>query len=87
METLLEPPGKIVEESAPWSNRYSAVEGEILEILRRPAMFPQSLKELLHELTPVFSDSQVWRGIHNLLDDELIRIVYTTGYEIGLEWA
>ena len=87
METLLEPRKGILEESTLWRNRYSKVEGEILAILRRPAMSPQSLVEFLDELTPTFLESQVWQGLRNLLDDGLIRMVYTTGFEIGFEWA
>jgi hypothetical protein len=52
--TLLEPPREILEEFAPSIDRYSAIEGEILVLLKRPAMYPQSLKELRNELTPLF---------------------------------
>jgi hypothetical protein len=85
--TLLEPTRKIVEESTPWSDNYSAIEGEILALLRRPAMYPQSFKELRNELIPTFSESQICQEIRNLLDDGLIRLVYTCGFEIGFEWA
>jgi len=85
--TLLEPSREIVEESTPRRDNYSAIEGEILPLLRRPAMYPQSLKELRNELFPIFSESRIWQGIRNLIDDGLIRFVYTCGFEIGLEWA
>jgi DNA-binding Lrp family transcriptional regulator len=85
--TFLEPPREIVEAFTSTSDKYSAIEGEILTLLRRPAVYPQSFKELRHELTPVFSESQIWQGIRNLLDDGLIRLVYTSGFEIGFEWA
>jgi hypothetical protein len=84
---MLEPPREIVEESTPWSDNYSAIEGEILALLRRPAMYPESFKELRNELIPVFSESQIRQGIRNLLDDGLIRLVYTCGFEVGFEWA
>ncbi len=84
---MLEPPREIVEESTPWSDKYSAIEGEILALLRRPAVYPQSFKELRNELIPVFSESRILQGIRNLLDDGLIRVVYTCGFEIGFEWA
>ncbi len=87
MAALLEPPREIVEESTLPSDKYSAIEGEILTLLRRPAVHPQSFKELRNELTPVFSESRIWQGIRNLLDDGLIRVVYTCGFEIGLDWA
>jgi len=87
MAALLEPPREIVEESTPWSDKYSAIEGEILTLLMRPAVYPQSFKELRNELIPVFSESRIWQGIRNLLDDSLIRVVYTCGFEIGFEWA
>jgi hypothetical protein len=85
--TLLEPLREIVEESTPWSDKYSAIEGEILTLLGRPAMYPQSLKELRNELIPFFSESRILQGILHLLEDGLIRIVYTCGFEIGFEWA
>ncbi len=87
MAALLEPPREIVEESTLPSDKYSAIEGEILTLLRRPAVHPQSFKELRNELTSVFSESRIWQGIRNLLDDGLIRVVYTCGLEIGLDWA
>jgi hypothetical protein len=87
MAALLEPPREIVEESIPRSDKYSAIEGEILTLLRRPAVSPQNFKELRNELIPVFSESRIWQGIRNLLDDGLIRVVYTCGFEIGFEWA
>jgi len=84
---LLEPPKEIVEEFTPWADRYSAIEGSILALLRRPAMSPLSFKEIRNELTPVFPEARIWQGIRNLLDDGLIRIVYTCGFEAGLDWA
>ena len=87
MAALLEPPREIVEESTLRSDKYSAIEGEILTLLRRPAVYPQNFKELLNELIPVFSESRIWQGIRNLLDDGLIRVVYTCRFEIGLDWA
>jgi DNA-binding Lrp family transcriptional regulator len=85
--TLLESQREMVEGSPPKTDRYSAIEGEILTLLKRPAMYPQSFAELRHELSYVFSESQIWRAVRNLVDDGLIRIVYTCGFEIGFEWA
>jgi hypothetical protein len=84
---LLEPPRQIIDESTLKSDRYSAIEGEILMLLRRPATYPQSFGELRRELALVFSESQIWQGVRNLLDDGLIRVVYTCGFETGFEWA
>jgi len=84
---LLELSREIVEESTRGRDRYSAIEGEILALLTRPAMYSQSFKELRNELIPAFSESQIRQGIRNLLDDGLIRLVYTYGFEIGFEWA
>ena len=86
MAALLEPPTEIVEETQ-GIGRYSHVEGEILVLLRRPARFPPSLKEIWMELTPTFSEREIWKGILDLIQDGLVRATYTGGYEIGLEWA
>ena len=83
---LLEPP-TIVTEEAQRIGRYSRIEGEILVLLRRPTRFPPALKEIRNELTPLFSEPEIWKGLLNLLDDGLIRATYTSGFEIGLEWA
>jgi hypothetical protein len=83
---LLEPPTSIIEE-AQRIGRYSRIEGEILVLLRRPTRFPPTLKEIWNELTPLFSEPEIWKGILDLLDDGLIRATYTSGFEIGLEWA
>jgi hypothetical protein len=86
VEALLEQTREIIEE-AQRIGRYSRIEGEILFLLRRPARLPLSLKEIRSELTPAFSEHEIWKGIRNLLDDGLIRATYTSGFEIGLEWA
>lgn len=86
MAALLEPPREIIEE-AQKIGRYSRTEGEILVLLSRLVRSPLSLKEIRNELTPFFSGPEIWKGILDLLDDGLIRITYTSGYEIGLEWA
>lgn len=84
MTALLEPPREILEETQR-IGRYSRIEGEILVLLHRPARSPPSLKEIRIELTPTFSEHEIWKGIYNLLDDGLIRTTYTSGFEIGLE--
>ena len=86
MAALLEPPREIIEETQR-IGRYSRIEGEILVLLDRPARSPASLKEIRNELTPFFSELEIWKGILDLLDDGLIRATYTSGFEIGLEWA
>ena len=73
MATLLEPPTEVVEEPIPCRDSYSAIERENLVLLKRSAMYPLSLKELRNELTPVLSESRIWEGIRNLLNDDLIR--------------
>ena len=50
-------------------------------------MYPQSFRELRNELILGFSESRILQGIRNPLDDGLIRVVYTCGFEIGFEWA
>ena len=83
---LLELP-TIVAEEAQRIVRYSRIEGEILVLMRRPTRFPTALKEIRNELAPFFSEPEISKGILNLLDDGLIRATYTSGFEIGLEWA
>jgi hypothetical protein len=82
--TLLDPPTEILEEARKMG-RYSRIEGEILVFLRKPARFPPALKEIRNELTPLFSEHEIRKGILDLLDDGLIRPTYTSGFEIGLE--
>jgi DNA-binding Lrp family transcriptional regulator len=86
LAALLEPPREIVEE-AQRIGRYSGIEGEILVLLQRPARNPPSFREIRSELAPFFSEPEVWKGILDLLDDGLIRATYTSGFEIGIEWA
>ena len=86
MAALLEPPITVVEETQ-GIGRYSHVKGEILVLLRRPVRFAPALKEVLRELTPLFSQHEIWKGILDLIQDGMIRATYTSGYEIGLEWA
>lgn len=86
MAALLESPKEIIEETQ-GIGRYSNVEGEILVLLRRPARCPPSLKEILMELTPTFSENEIWKGILDLIQDGIIRATYTSGYETGIEWA
>ena len=86
MAALLEPPTEIVKETQ-GIGQYSHVEGEILVLLRRPARFPPFLKEVWKELTPTFSEREIWKGILDFIQDEMIRATCTSGYEIGLEWV
>lgn len=86
MAALLEPPTEVVEETQR-IGRYSHVEGEILVLLQRPARFPQSVKEIWMELTPTFSEHEIWKGILDLIQDGIIRATYTSGYETGIEWV
>lgn len=86
LAALLEPPTIVVEETKR-IGRYSTIEGEILVLLRRPTRFPLAIKEIRNELVPFFSEPEIWKGILDLLGDGLIRATYTSGFEIGLEWA
>ena len=86
MAALLEPPTEVVEETQ-GIGRYSHIEGEVLALLRRPARFPPSVKEIWMELTPTFSEHEIWKGILDLIQDGIIRATYTSGYETGIEWA
>lgn len=85
MTTILASTGGI--EQAQGLGGYSQIEGEILVLLRRPARFPTAIKEIQSELSPLFSKAEIWKRILDLLEDGMIRPVYTSGYEIGLEWA
>jgi len=87
MAAALEPPRETFEKSLTSIDRYSEIEGMILTILRRPALSPLSISELRNELVPIFSEPQILHGVRNLLDDGLIRVVYTSGFEIGFAWA
>lgn len=42
--------------------KYSEIEGEILVLLRRPVRFPQTIKENLNELTPLFPNTKFGKG-------------------------
>ena len=86
MAALLEPPTIVVEETKR-IGRYSTIEGEILVLLRRPTRFPLAIKEIRNELVPFFSEPEIWKGILDLLGDGLVHATYTSGFEIGLEWA
>jgi hypothetical protein len=86
MEALPESPAGVVEETQ-GIGRYSHVEEEILVLLRRPALSPPALREVLRELTPLFSEHEIWKGILNLIQEEMTRATYTSGCEIGIEWA
>ena len=67
--------------------KYSKIEGEILVLMRRPVRFQQTIKEILYELAPLFSEYEVWKGLLNLVEDGMIRPAYTSGYEVGVEQA
>jgi hypothetical protein len=86
MAALLGSLSEVIEETQ-GIGRYSRVEGEILVLFRRPARFPSAFKEILRELTPLFSEHEIWKGILDLIQDGMVRAAYTSGYEIGLEWV
>ena len=82
MATLLEPPEHRVEEATQKAPS-SAVEREILAVLRRPARYPPGIRDLRHELLPFFSELQILKGVLSLLDRVLIEVVYSPTFEIG----
>ena len=47
--------------------KYSEIEGEILVLLRRPVRFPQTIKEILNELTPLFPNTKSGKGSSTFL--------------------
>lgn len=79
---LLEPSGQTVEEATQAKGPSSAIEREILALLRRPARHPPGMRDLKHELLR-FSALRVQTAIVSLLDEGLIEMVCENGYEIG----
>lgn len=80
---MLEPSEQRVEEATRQKGPSSAIEREILALLRRPARYPPGIKELRHELLPFFSELQILKRILSLLEKGLIEIVYSSGFELG----
>jgi len=84
---LLEPTGQTVEETTQSKGPSSAIEREILALLRRPARHPPGIRDLKHELLSFYSELRIQTAILNLLDNELIEMVCENGYEIGFRLA
>lgn len=84
MVALLEPTKQSAEETTQGKGPSSAIEREILDLLRRPARYPPGIRDLRHELLPFFSELQIQKAVFGLLDKGLIETVYTSGFELGL---
>ena len=80
---LLEPAGQTVEETTEAKGQSSAIEREILDLLRTPARHPPGIRELRHQFLPFYSELRIQTAILNLLDEGLIEMVCENGYEIG----
>lgn len=80
---LLEPAGQTVKETTQAKGPSSAIEREILDLLRTPARHPPGIRELRHQLLPRYSELQIQTAIFLLLDQGLIEMVCENGYEIG----
>ena len=81
--TLLEPAGQTVEEATQSKGPSSAIEREILDLLRIPARHPPGIRDLRHQFLPLYSELRIQTAIVKLLDEGLIEMVCETGYEIG----
>ena len=80
---LLEPAGQTVEEATQSKGPSSAIEREILDLLRIPARHPPGIRDLRHQFLPLYSELRIQTAIVKLLDEGLIEMVCETGYEIG----
>ena len=80
---LLEPAGQTVEEATRSKGPSSAIEREILDLLRIPARHPPGIRDLRHQFLPLYSELRIQTAIVKLLDEGLIEMVCETGYEIG----
>ncbi len=78
MVALLEPAEQAVEESTQGSAQSSAIEREILALLRRPARSPPSITDLRGELLASFTELEVQRAIVNLLNRRVVESIYTS---------
>ena len=83
MVALLEPTKQSAEETTRGKGPSSAIEREILHLLRTPARHPPGIRELRHQFLPLYFDLQIQNAILKLLDEGLIEMVCETGYEIG----
>jgi len=84
---LLEPAGQTVEETTHAKVPSSAIEREILDLLRTPARHPLGIRELRHPLLPFYSELRIQTAILRLLDEGSIKMVCESGYEIGFRLA
>ncbi len=84
MATLLAPPEEKKEVPPLRTVPSSGIEREVLRLLRRPARYPPSLREIRDELIPCFTELQIQNGIMTLIEDGLVAAAYTSGYELGL---
>lgn len=84
---LLGPAGQAVEETTQAKGPSSAMEREILDLLRIPARHPPGIRELRHQFLPLYSELRIQTAILNLLDEGLVEMVCENGYEIGFRLA
>ncbi len=87
MVALLEPAEQAVEESTQETAQSSAIEREILDLLRRPARSPPGIKDLKRELLHLYTLLQIQKALLDLLDKGLIETVYTSSFELGFRLA
>jgi len=75
------------ERPTPQNSPSSEIEREVLELLRHPAGYPPSLRELRSKLLPFFTELQIQNAIMDLIDEEMIAMVMEDGNELGFAIA
>jgi len=71
----------------PQNSPSSGIEREVLELLRRSAGYPPSLRELRSKLLPFFTELQIQDAIMDLIDEGVIATVREDGNELGFAIA
>ncbi len=84
MATLLAPAEEKNEEPTLRTVPSSGIEREVLKLLRRPARYPPSLRDIRDELIPYFTELEIQAAILALIEDGLVATAHTSGYELGL---
>lgn len=82
--TLLAPLEEKNEEPTLRTVPSSEIEREVLRLLRRPARYPPSLKDIRDELVSHFTELEIQTSIMTLIEDGLVVVAYTSGYELCL---
>ncbi len=85
--TLLRPLGRGSEGPTLPKTPSSGVEREVLELLRKEAGYPPSLRELRSKLLPFFTELQIQDAIMDLIDEGMIAVVREDGNELGFAIA